>query len=63
MFDNPEIMRQLANGRLQDRRLAAENRRLAGPARRRTRARMPLRSVNWFSGRRRSARAPGPAAA
>lgn len=56
MFDNPEITRQLVEGRLDRRRHEAAGRRLAGPARRRHRIRLRLRMApaTWITRRRRT---------
>ena len=63
MFGNPEIMRQLVNGRLEQRQREAAVRRLAGPARRRRRGLLRMQATPRFDRRRRTARAPGPATA
>ena len=63
MFENPEIMRQLVNGRLEQRQREAAVRRLAGPARRRRRGLLRMQVGPRFDRRRRTASAPGPATA
>ncbi len=63
MIDNPEIMRQLVNGRLEQRRHEAATRRLVRLTRRGHRDRLQMRRTAWFDRGRRTARAPGPATA
>jgi hypothetical protein len=63
MFGNPEIMRQLVNGRLEQRQREAADHRLAGPARRRRRGLLRMQATPRFDRRRRTASAPGPATA
>lgn len=65
MFDNPEITRQLVEGRLDHRRHEAARRRLAGSARPRHRMRFRLRMApaTWFARRRRAGTTTGPATA
>jgi hypothetical protein len=55
VFDNPEITRQLVQGRIHDRRNEATRRRLAGTARRRHRGGRSLRiaATAWFARRHR----------
>jgi hypothetical protein len=56
MFDNPEITRQLVEGRIHQRRNEATRRRIAVPARRPDRSRLRLRMTptTWFVRRRRN---------
>ena len=63
MYDNPEIMRQLVNGRLEQRQREAAVRRLAGPARRRRRGLLRMQAAPRFDRHRSAAHAPGPATA
>ncbi|MDQ1455938.1 MAG: hypothetical protein QOH28_1558 [Actinomycetota bacterium] len=63
MIDNPEIMRQLVNGRLDQRQHEAATRRLVRLTRRRHHDRVRMGRTAWFDRRRRTARVPGPAAA
>ena len=63
MNDNPEIMRQLVNGRLEELRHDAAARRLVRLTRRRERGRHQMGRTSWFGRRRRTLRAPKPATA
>ena len=63
MIDNPEIMRQLVNGRLEQRQHEAATRRLVRRTRRRHHEGARMGRTPWFDRRRRAARVPGPAAA
>jgi hypothetical protein len=63
MIDNPEIMRQLVNGRLEELRHDAASRRLVRLTRRRSRDRHRMVRTAWFDRRRRTVCAPEPATA
>ena len=63
MIDNPEITRQLVNGRLEELRHDAAARRLVRLTRRRSRGRHRMVRTAWFDRRRRTVRAPEPATA
>ena len=65
MFDNPEITRQLVEGRISQRRNEAMRQRLAVPGRRRHRGRLRLRiaPTTWFVRRRRTTCLPDHATA
>jgi hypothetical protein len=63
MIDNPEIMRQLVNGRLDELRHDAATRRLVRLTRRRSRGRHRMVLTAWFDGRRRTVCAPEPVTA
>ena len=60
MFDSPEIMRQLVDGRIEQRRRQAAARRVVRPGRRRQRGRMAIRMARptWFARRHRAVSAP-----
>jgi hypothetical protein len=62
VYDNPEIMRQLVNGRLEQRQREAAVRRLVGAARRR-RGLLPMQAAPRIDRRRSTAHTPGPATA
>ena len=63
MKDNPEIMRQLVNGRLEELRHDAATRRLVRLTRRHDRGRHRMGRTSWFDRRRRTLRAPKTATA
>ena len=63
MIDNPEIARQLVNGRREELRHDAATRRLVRLTRRRTRGRHRIVWTAWFDGRRRTVCAPEPVTA
>jgi hypothetical protein len=49
MYENPEIMRQLVNERLDDGRCLAADRRLVSSLRRTNRRRLRTRLMHWFT--------------
>jgi hypothetical protein len=61
MFQNPEIVRQVSDGRLDERRQAAARRRIAAPARRGRRFGVRSVRVLWFGARRQARNVPEPA--
>ncbi len=63
MYENPEIMRQLVNERIDEGRCLAANRRLAGSAQRRDRRPLRSRLTHRFGALRRVTPTPKPATA